>query len=350
MSESNFFENIVIQNFKSIRSLHLGCERINLFIGKPNAGKSTILEALSLFCTPYSTEEKPYLSEFIRYDKLSNLFFDQIITSPIEVSSNLGDVEFYYSQANENYAIGLYKNRFNNGDKVPTKETLLVVYLDDDGKVIDVNKIPYNFPVRKYEFQKNDNKDKKSSATVFLQPPFGQNLLRVIESNTEVRKKIVELLEEIGLKMLLDSKNNELFIFKEINGIAYRIPYNLIADTLQQFVFHYAAIESNENSIIIFEEPENHSYPPYIRDLAQTIVSSESNQFFITTHSPYLFNTIVENCPPDELAVFITYMEDYETKVKKLTQEELAELSNYGVDVFFNLNWFVHGEMDSTAS
>lgn len=32
-----------IQHFNSIKDLTLECERINVFIGKPNAGKSDIL-------------------------------------------------------------------------------------------------------------------------------------------------------------------------------------------------------------------------------------------------------------------------------------------------------------------
>lgn len=43
---------LTIENFKSIKTLELKPKRINLFVGKPNAGKSNILEALSLFSIP----------------------------------------------------------------------------------------------------------------------------------------------------------------------------------------------------------------------------------------------------------------------------------------------------------
>jgi AAA15 family ATPase/GTPase len=47
-------QNLYIENFKSIRSLELSnFKRINLFIGRPNVGKSNIIEALSLFSVPY---------------------------------------------------------------------------------------------------------------------------------------------------------------------------------------------------------------------------------------------------------------------------------------------------------
>ena len=54
---SDFIDHIHISNFKSIRESEISdCKRINLIIGRPNVGKSNILESLSLFSTPYLTE------------------------------------------------------------------------------------------------------------------------------------------------------------------------------------------------------------------------------------------------------------------------------------------------------
>ena len=47
-------ENIKINNFKSLVGIELtDCRRYNLLLGRPNVGKSNILEALSLFSVPY---------------------------------------------------------------------------------------------------------------------------------------------------------------------------------------------------------------------------------------------------------------------------------------------------------
>ena len=43
-STNNFLNWVDIKNFKSIKDLHLDCKRVNVFIGKPNVGKSNILE------------------------------------------------------------------------------------------------------------------------------------------------------------------------------------------------------------------------------------------------------------------------------------------------------------------
>ena len=68
---NHFFEYIKIQNFKSLRAVELAdCSRINLFIGKPNVGKSNILEALSLFGmnTPDPTVRNIF-QKMIRYEQ-----------------------------------------------------------------------------------------------------------------------------------------------------------------------------------------------------------------------------------------------------------------------------------------
>jgi len=39
----NFLNWVEIKNFKSIKDLRLDCKRVNVFIGKPNVGKSVVV-------------------------------------------------------------------------------------------------------------------------------------------------------------------------------------------------------------------------------------------------------------------------------------------------------------------
>ena len=103
-------------------------------------------------------------------------------------------------------------------------------------------------------------------------------------------------------------------------------------------MFYITAIESNKNSVIIFEEPEVHSFPPYVKAMAHRIVDSEENQFFISTHSPYLLQTLIRELDESQLSVFITYYKDYQTCVRQLTPEELQEAEDLSIDLFYNLS------------
>ena len=103
------------------------------------------------------------------------------------------------------------------------------------------------------------------------------------------------------------------------------------------------AIKSNSNSVLIFEEPEAHAFPYYMKYLAERI-TLDKNQYFISTHNPYFLLSIAESAPKKDIGVFITYFEDFQTKVKPLTENEVEEVLEKGIDIFFNLDSFIRGE------
>lgn len=343
----NKITNLKISNFKSVKEAELECGRINLFVGKPNVGKSNVLEAISLLGAGYSSS-KGFMSEFIRYKTINDLFFYNNIEKSILIESNIGDAQIKHIPQygifdfilNLNPAIEHlinYEPLFEAGETFNGGATF-----DLNGNKIK-NELNINSMVKYYLFRPQSPIRIKGKNT-FLIPPFGKNLFSVFETSARLQEEVADMFEEYRLDFVIDSYRKVFEIQRKIGKIVHKIPYHLIADTLQRIIFHYAAIFSNHSSIILFEEPESHSFPPYIRELALKIVESTENQYFITTHSPYLFNTIVEETEPEDLAIFITYFENYETKFKKLTTDDINDLLNYGVDIFFNQKWFMNEE------
>ncbi len=115
---------------------------------------------------------------------------------------------------------------------------------------------------------------------------------------------------------------------------------------MQRLIFYLAAIESNDDAVILLEEPEAHSFPVYVSQLGQRIVASRNNQFFVATHSPYLITEVLEEMLTNdelapELALFVAYYEDYQTKVRQLSDEEVLNIRRDGLDVFYNMARFV---------
>ncbi|MEO1260947.1 MAG: AAA family ATPase [Bacteroidota bacterium] len=350
----NKINDLKISNFKSIREAELDCARINLFVGKPNVGKSNVLEAISLLGAKHNYNKDKFLSEFIRYESFGNLYHFYDTDHPIKVITNIGGAVIFNSyefsenelylgprQAIERQLIDMQRGSdfLDSNEDRESEIKLSYVFISNNGKAGTLFSHGNYSPIKKYEFKKNQKIDFKEKS--FLLPPFGKNLFSILNSSKKLKSAIPELFNEYGFNFLIDVEENKFAIQRIENGISYKIPYSLVADTLQRIIFHYAAIFSNKDSVILFEEPENHSFPPYIRELALKIIESTDNQFFITTHSPYLFDTILENTPPEELALFITYFEDYETKFKKLNDDDIAKIMNYGLEVFFNLNHFV---------
>lgn len=65
-------------------------------------------------------------------------------------------------------------------------------------------------------------------------------------------------------------------IQKELEDIIFAFPYSLASETLQRLVFYLAAIHSNRESILTFEEPEAHAFPYYTKYLAERIALDDS--------------------------------------------------------------------------
>ena len=296
----NFIDHISISNFKSIRNLKLdGLNRINLFIGKPNVGKSNILEAFGIFSLPYlkyNTNKK--LSNFIRAEYLNELFFDGNTENQIHIKNNLG--EFLLSnefEKNEN------DNISSIGTKLKIQDVNAILSLEKDLTVSilgnDIDKNPFKY----YNFKSNQKPKRNQQAN--LLPPTGTNLMGIVENIPTLKKELIQLFNEYNLNLVFDRASQELKIMKEQKGKEiFLIPYGSIADTLQRVIFYKTAIASNQNSVLIFEEPEAHAFPPYIVHITREIIEAKSNQFVISTHSPYILDYFLENAM-DELSIFM---------------------------------------------
>ena len=70
------------------------------------------------------------------------------------------------------------------------------------------------------------------------------------------------------------------------------------------------------------------------------------NQFFMATHSPFVINDFMENLKKDDFSIYVTgYRKDSgETVVRRLTDEELHEIYQYGIDLYLNLENFLFHE------
>ena len=156
-------------------------------------------------------------------------------------------------------------------------------------------------------------------------------------------KEIQEFFVKYGQKLVLDRNDNSLRMLKSVDtddSFVFLLPYSSVADSLQRLIFYKAAVASNENAILLFEEPEAHTFPPYISKLTYDIIQSTTNQFFITTHSPVIVNDFLENAQAD-LSVFIVDFKNNQTVVHKLTAEEIHRVYQYGIDLFYNYENFV---------
>lgn len=333
---SRFIKNIEIENFKSFKTQKItDLKRINLFIGKPNVGKSNFLEALSLFGLSYC-QNFYKLNNLIRLENEFEFFYDGINQKAL--------IKIEYANSNYTCEVSYEKNE---GLNFIFKENYLLLPISNNIFLNTKFKTNLSFLsetrysssteakfVKTYHY--NSKVVFKSNKTDFLSPIYGENIVEVLEFHPNLRKIFESWFNQYGLRLVLDKVSQSLKIMKDKGdeGI-FLLPYSSIADTLQRIIFYKTAIASNENSVLIFEEPEAHAFPPYIVEFTQDVIQSKTNQFFIATHSPIVVNDFLENAR-DELAIFMVDFKDGQTVMRGLSHDEIEEVYKYGVDLFFN--------------
>lgn len=383
----NAISTLRIRNFKSIKDVTINPRRVNLIIGEPNVGKSNVLEAMSLLGGMVYEMRQKFMRSFIRYDRIKQIFYDDQEKNLVSVETDTQRCYVGYDDRNgrfksiftstsgwkkvgEHWQLGplfhtsdaLTRAAFDifNGDDYRLSQAagyLGYSSIESDGTCVGCNEsgftqstdsIEKSVRLRPYVFRKEARQGAEYAAS-FLRPPNGFNLKQVIQAHSDLRKSIAKLFDHYGQKVLLTADDQDLAVTKEVDGITYSVPYANTADTLQRLIFYLAAIESNDDAVILFEEPEAHSYPVYVSKLGRRIAESRNNQFFVATHSPYLITEILETMLPDEeqaqeVAIFVAYYEDYQTKLRQLTDAEVRGIRNDGLDVFYNMDRLVHPE------
>ncbi len=313
-------KTLKIKNFKSIKNLEIEAKRINLFIGEPNTGKSNILEALGLLSF-LAYGEFGSLKDFVRLERGYQLLRNENPENKIEII------------ADEKSVVSKIEGR----DLVIEGDGKDILYLEL--KSFSLSKKYIGFPnpfspIKFYRFRVL--KEFRGDEFSFLLPPSGGNIVKLLTRNEELREFVSDFLSP-EWKLNLRPFEDKIEVMKEERGAFISFPISLFSETLWRVIFHLLAIKSNRDSVIVFEEPEAHAFPYYVRYLSKQIAFDEKNQYFISTHNVIFVRTIVEKAKKD-VNVFLTFMENYETKVKPLGEDEKEKLLE--TDIFFNIEDF----------
>jgi len=345
--------HLKIEHFKSIESLDIDCNQINIFIGEPNTGKSNILEALALF-TFIDQSSLSELSWYIRFKDLSNLFTDGILDRNVILEIRRQDINKQIT-FNE-FAEGKIEDSI---EKITIKPESESYRLSDQVKInadfVNKRDITFDFSGNphggsgtqtvssaiKYYFYK-EFPEYNNLSTDALKPPFGENLVALIQAHKPLRKKVSDILKAEGYRLLIKPHGKQIEIIKDIDEVSFGYPYTILSDTLKRIIFYTLAIQSNKNATIVLEEPESCTFPYYTKHLAEMIALDDQNQYIIATHNPYLLRSIIEKAPKEKVNIFVVSIKDYLTQVSKIDSKKIPDLLDS--DPFFNLSSFIEEE------
>ena len=318
-----------IRNFKSIRELDLDCRRVNVFIGEPNAGKTNILEALGLWCPGVHSE----LRRVCRAEYVSELFFDQNTEEPIDVDLGKAGLQLIKCEGGATLC-------FPEPLPAPEDEDCVEHVKLSDDLTSNLQRQHYRIggPTVKY-FIYNANAHFDEVANGGLAAPFGSNLASFLANNKAARQIAADYFVDSRYRLTVDVGKRHLSMSRQEDSAVVSFPYSATSETLRRMIFYRLALDTSRKCILAFDEPEANSFPPYTKTLAERIaLDDRDNQFFLTTHSPYMLDSLLSKTPAKDLNVILCRMENFETKAYPLSQEQIDQIKEWSMDAFFNFD------------
>lgn len=128
-----------------------------------------------------------------------------------------------------------------------------------------------------------------------------------------------------------------------IEGFDYAFSDDKQAKKFKQIYENYIHVDHSE---IFLEEPEDNLFPPTQCQFVNWIldkIAVHNDMLFVATHSPYVLNQFIK-MDPKELSVMFTHQVEENSRdfiVRQLSDEEIHEAYDNGVDLFFNFEMYV---------
>lgn len=282
------YQDIRIKHFRGFDSLTIeGLSQVNVFLGRNNSGKTSILEAIFLL----SGNTEANLAAILRVTRgLSTpqaplsyafLFHKRDYSNPIIVWGRS--------------SIDLYRREltvtpiFSDNDKIQDsialegiKSTTGTLYPTD-------LHLYYGLFGQTYEQTKKQDSLPGISADYLPSQKLDANTLPNIKRIIEVglKDKLVGFLSSFDKRVVGVELIGEEILLR-LEGLEYLMPLQVAGDGLRRFVSVWSAVANPDNEVVLIDEVDNGIHHSSYRLLWEMILrtAKENNvQLFITTHS-----------------------------------------------------------------
>ena len=340
-------KKIVIENFRLFDYLEINdLNMVNLFVGKNNSGKSTILESLFLNIGATNAELPLRINAFRNYRRRDDITFRSFfhnfnIEKPIRINTESKDPKQYKNLSISPLFLQKKTEKIFQLDKIIEQEHTAVASSGIEGlqhklEIKETAKGKYkrfNANIRMSGngfFLKQPINYKEKLKGIFLAPRTFPLENAKILGKIQFEKRtndIVNILKEIepNLKSIILLDNNS--IFADI-GLKNLIPVGLMGDGINRILSIVLALYENRNGIVLIDEIENGFHYKSQRILWKAIFQAAVKfnvQIFATTHSW------------ENIIAFTKTSKDLMQKNIKLYRIEFRDDKNYVVEYNFDL-------------
>ena len=298
--------SIRIFNFRSLKNIEItDLNKVNIFMGKNNSGKSSILHAL--YFAKYKND--PYMSPF-------------------------EDCVFLHK---EDEVIEIQLETIMEGKKL-----LNSTYWRHDGGITKSNEefpiddIYYIMSDRGIFFRESNISGGKNSDVGLHGEHTNRNMVYIKQNEESKFSKIRSFAEEIGIgiknidNLLLNERNSQVTFVDSQNDLKFNIILGGFGQN-QLLPVIVQAFDAPPESVLLFEEPEISLHPGAQRNLIEkfaNFVIEENKQILLTSHSSYFLDTIKrwndsKNKLLEHIALFNISRDDGVTSITKVQPEEI---------------------------
>ena len=334
------FKGIKIDNYRGIKQTEItDLSRVNLFFGKNNCGKSSILEAVFLITGQsnpvlpiitnrmrginnvnesiialdfYAADPKNAIHIIAEGDPRRELFIELIQSSSHDIV--LSDLNLGKSDTtNQFYGIKM-SFKLNGNDSVYSSNLVVSGDNTDNAKV------------------NIDKRYKESIISQYITSNYMQNQAAIVESLSKIIKQKQEHDILDVLRIIETRIQNIQVVGSDILvdlGLDKRLPINVLGDGIRKVLSLIVAIFECAGGVLIIDEMDNGLHYSVMPKLWRAIISAANKydvQLFISTHSIDLLKSI-------SFAFDLNESDDPSVSLYKLirTQEDVVQTLKYGV-------------------
>lgn len=332
----NHFQSINIFKYRKLHDIEINnLNRVNIFAGGNNAGKTSVLELFYLFTRLNNFQSIIDLERFRGrfYKDFPTRWFDKIFVENIKIEAEFNSTQCSLSinkiETTENIEKSHYLNSIVSDANVNGDNFSSTIHLFD-------NKDP-EFYYEKSQFlcqatfsspYRYDGILLKKAHAKAVQEKYFDEIM------TFIREKLDKSIDKIEMVSI----DNESRFMVSSNQMSYAIDITKYGEGLQR-VFEIALLMGySKNGIICIDELDSAIHKNLLIDFTQFIqyLAEKFNvQVFLSTHSKECIDAFVENnYPDDELTAFSLNEVDGKITCKYLEGNKLKQLvENINIDI-----------------